>query len=274
MVTMASNRVELARRLAALRAAIDDRKNAGGAVAAVTPVCPSLDAALPGGGLRRGAVHEILGPEPAGERQSDDWRNTDRRGDAAAMGFAAVLLGRILHADPAARPAVWCLNRHRQHQGGPLPGQPYPPGLSRFGIAVERLLFLHCQGDGDAVWATEEAVRSTAAAAVVAELDRLKPFAARRLQLAAEAAGTTVMILRPGDEPGTASFADTCWRLQAMPALTVGQNQWHATLLRCRGGNGGRAWLLRWQNARLQADPADAAAIAAGRPAASVAMNR
>ena len=154
----------------------------------VTFDSPSLDSALPEGGLRRGAVHEILGP------------GRDRRGDGAAAAFAAVLLGRLMQTDPARRPAVWCSNRRVALRQADLAGRPYPLGLAGFGVAVDRLLFVESASDGEALWATEETARSAAAAVLVVELGRLPAVAARRLQLAAEASNTAVLALRSASD--------------------------------------------------------------------------
>ncbi|MCA8927525.1 MAG: hypothetical protein KDC18_05595 [Alphaproteobacteria bacterium] len=213
---------------------------------------PSLDSALPEGGLRRGAVHEILGP------------GRDRRGDGAAAAFAAVLLGRLMQTDPARRPAVWCSNRRVALRQADLAGRPYPLGLAGFGVAVDRLLFVESASDGEALWATEETARSAAAAVLVVELGRLPAVAARRLQLAAEASNTAVLALRSASDGVGNGFVHSRWQLQTVPAtasVSAGECRWRLDLLRCRGswgirGGGGRAsWLLRWRNGRLRSEP-------------------
>jgi|GEM_PF-3198156 len=261
MAMTAELRAALIQRLAALAA--DHSPRPSDAEPGIIDLdCPAVDRVLPAGGLRLAALHEIFGPLPAG----------DRRGDGAAMAFAACLLGRAMQQDAVLRPAVWCLNRHVQHQKGPFSGLPYAPGLPAFGVAVERLLFLDCPGDSDTVWAAEEALRSKAAVAVVAELDRLEPLAARRLQLAAEAAGTAVLALRAGDAAGASGFAESRWRLQALPAAAGGGGGsgrpvgWRAELLRCRGLGSRPVWYLRWQEGRLWAERLAETPESAGRP--------
>jgi protein ImuA len=240
MVMTAENRAALADRLARLQV-----KGLGLVVErpVVSLGCPLLDAALPAGGLRRGAVHEVLGPDGTG----------DHRGDAAAVGFGAFVLGRIMQSDQNDHPAVWCMNRRVQYWGTSLLGQAYAPGLWRFGVAVDRLLFLYCNNDRDVLWAAEEAVRSSAASTVVAELDSLDSIATRRLQLAAETSGTTVLALRAGGLTGSGSFPDSRWCLTAWPRQAADTVCWRADLLRCRGGTAGQAWILQWHLAGLQA---------------------
>ncbi len=78
----------------------------------VTPFgLPAVDAALPGGGLALGALHEIMG---AGADEEDG---------AVAAGFAAALLARLtrLHGGMV----LWCL------QSDDL----YAPGLAAYGLA-------------------------------------------------------------------------------------------------------------------------------------------
>ena len=64
--------------------------NAAGRHVAVTLGLPAVEAALPDGGLRRGAVHELLFPHAA---------------DGAATALALRVLGRL--AGPGAR-FLWC----------------------------------------------------------------------------------------------------------------------------------------------------------------------
>src|SRR5437764_6189653 len=123
---------------------------------------PAIDRALPGGGLRLGAVHEILGA--AGDEEDG----------AAGAGFAAGILARL-----GTGPVLWCLK------------QPdlYGPGLAAHGLDPARLVLVIARRDDEILWAVEEGLRTAGLAAVVAEIGRLPMVAGRRLQLAVERSG-------------------------------------------------------------------------------------
>lgn len=197
-----------------------------------------IDRHLPWGGLARGALHEVIA-EDAG----------------AAVGFAALLAARLAAARvAAARVAnddagmvLWCEGA-RTLDAGAL----YAPGLARFGLAPERVICVRARTDRDALWALEEGIRA-GLAAVVGEIGAVTPTESRRLQLAAEAAGVTVLLLRPKAAAAVPSAALTRWRLGALPGATtpgmpgVGRACWRAELFRCRGGAAG-AWEVEWRD--------------------------
>src|SRR5687767_15209543 len=119
--------------LAALRARVArlERAGADGALArrgsaAAVPLCDAIGAALPGGGLARAAVHEVLAADPG-----------------AAAGFCGLLLARargtVLWI--AAEPDAW------------------PPGLARFGLSPADLVLVQAPRRQDALWAMEESLR-------------------------------------------------------------------------------------------------------------------
>ncbi|MBV8779343.1 MAG: damage-inducible mutagenesis protein, partial [Alphaproteobacteria bacterium] len=131
----------------------------------------AIDRILPGGGLARGALHEILG---AGLDQEDG---------AAAAGFAAGIAGRLFAADSlqitaktASAVVLWAGQR----------GDLYGPGLAAQGLDPARIVRVLAPRDDDILWTLEEGLRSPGIAAVVGEVGRLPMVAGRRLQLAAE----------------------------------------------------------------------------------------
>lgn len=177
--------------------------------AAPLPVAPAIDALLPGGGLCRGAVHEVFAADAG-----------------AATGFAALLAGRtggtVLWLAPARAP------------------RPYPPGLAAFGLDPARLLVAEAEAT-DLLWAAEEALRSTALAALVVLGAAPDLTAGRRLQLAAEAGGVLGLLLGPQPPRPRASAAHTRWRIAALPgapgpAHALAPPRWRIELLRARGG--------------------------------------
>jgi protein ImuA len=194
----------------------------------------ALDAALPGGGLALGALHEILG---AGADEEDG---------AAAAGFAAGIAGRsgasadCLHKQGLAGGGLvlWCLKR----------GDLYGPGLAAHGLDPVRIVRVIAARDDDLLWALEEGLRAPGLAAVVGEIGRLPMVAGRRLQLAAERSGIPALLLRRWHTGGEAaaerarpSAAVTRWRIAPLPALPqagepgIGRPRWRVELLRCRG---------------------------------------
>ncbi len=188
-----------------------------------------IDAGLPGGGLARGALHEIV----AGDT-------------GAATAFCAVLLGRMPRPEAGAQdePVLWCL-RQRVLDAG----EPYGPGLARFGLAPRRVIAARVRRDAEALWAMEEGLRCRSLAAVVGEVAEVGLTQSRRLQLAASAGGVTAFLLRPATDSPLPSAAATRWRLDAAPgaggAQAPGAARWRAVLLRCRGGTSNR-WLMEW----------------------------
>lgn len=234
--------------LADLRARIRSLEGWGqGGAAGVLPFgLPDLDAALPGGGLPLACLHEILpGDDPPH--------------DAAATGFAAALAAR-LSALRGEAPVLW-LSRSRDL---------YPPGLLAYGLSPARLLVGRADNRADLLWALEEAARSAALAAVIGEGAAPGLAESRRLQLAAEAGGVTLLLLgRAGGcrastrastgastgatRTGAGTTAVTRWQIAPFPGPFpgpaeepgVGETAWTVELLRCRGGRPGR-WPVRW----------------------------
>jgi protein ImuA len=195
---------------------------------------PRLDAHLPPGGLLRGALHEIMADGIEGEI------------GALTAAFAALLLGRLLAGMEGARPVIWIGCRTDL----------YPPGLAAYGLDPARLLLVRSGGDVSTLGAAELALRDGAAAAVVAETGGLPWLAGRRLTLAAEAHGSTALVLRRWpygrQRPGAAkqahgTTAATRWRLAGIPSLPEGRApgppRWQVTLLYARGGRPGE-WII------------------------------
>ncbi|HTV89621.1 MAG TPA: damage-inducible protein [Stellaceae bacterium] len=186
----------------------------------------AIDAALPAGGLLLGAMHEILS---AGGDEEDG---------AAAAGFAAGILARLV-PEGGPGPVLWCLKRP----------DVYGPGLAAHGLVPARLVLVAARRDEEILWAVEEGLGEPGLAAVVGEVGRLPMVAGRRLQLAAERSGVTLLLLRrwrsateAAAERARPSAAATRWRVAALPSADtagepgVGRPRWRVELVRCRGG--------------------------------------
>ena len=222
--------------LAALRARVAAIERGGAERAADAAVvrfgAEDIDQALPGGGLARGALHEI-GAAPDGAESAF----------AAACGFAAALAARAVGARGT---LLWCARE----------GGLYAPGLAAFGLEAARLLAVRAPRAEDALWTLEEALRAGVPAAVgEAAADAT---ASRRLQLAARAGGGLCLLLPPAGRPARAAAAATRWRIAPLPSAPrpgggPGAPRWKLSLTRCRGGalrQGGapRDWTVEWRH--------------------------
>jgi protein ImuA len=218
--------------MAALRARIRrmEGDNRGARAEGVPFGVAAIDSRLPGGGLARGALHEVTAVHAG-----------------AATGFCATLLARLM-GDRA--PALWC-TQPRLMEAGDL----HAPGLARFGLMPERLMVVRAGRDREVLWVMEEALRCRRLAAVLGEVRDAGLTASRRVQLAAATSGVTAMLLRPGSGVLAPSAAETRWRVAAAPSWTETDTEledpdttrWQVELIRCRGGMPGN-WLMEWRH--------------------------
>ncbi len=181
----------------------------------------ALDDHLPGGGLARGALHEVVEAGPVAEFAGSATLFT--------AGIAARLKG----------PVLWCLTRRDLFAPGLAPG---------------RVIYAEAGRDRDVLPLVEEGLRERGLVAVVGEVTRLNLIASRRLQLAAEASGVTALLLRrwwtvaEKDLAALPSAAVTRWRIapapsEPVPAPGLGRAKWQVDLVRCSGGEP-RSWIL------------------------------
>lgn len=211
------------RRLAMLRARIN-RIEAGSLVedayggARVVPLgLDDIDRHLPGGGLARGAVHDIVA--------GDD--------SAAALGFALWIVARMVRG----RTWLWCVQD--DVQGSMRAPTPYTPALADFGLRPRRLLLARTAFERETLWAAEEGLATPALGAVLAEAAAVSDIAARRLALAARSSGVPLVLLRP--EAAVAGPAATRWRVTGAPG-----GAWEIVLLRAAGVFP-RRWRVLWR---------------------------
>lgn len=151
--------------------------------------CAALDALLPAGGYEAGSVVEYLRTTPACGASTLAWGAA-----AAAMqatgGFLVVV--------------------DTQHNV-------YPPTLTSHGIDLGKVIFVRPQSQADALWAVDQALRASAVAAVVAELERIDDRSARRLQLAAECGAGLALLLRSAAARKQPSWAEVQWLVRTEP---------------------------------------------------------
>lgn len=226
----------------------------------------TIDAVLPGGGLKAGALHEV---------GAEDYRDM-----GAATGFLAALAARF--TENGSGLVLWCQSAQQPFDIGTL----YGPGLAAFGLDPARLVLALPGSATDCLWAMEEALRSGAFAAVIGEVDgraaALDLTATRRLQLAAEEKGTPAFLFT-GHGGGAASAAVTRWRIAALPGRIIpgtekfgglaGAPCWRAALTRVRGGAPG-AWNVAWHAGGKGFALADAVVPAFGEPPSVLAEAR
>ena len=189
-----------------------------------------IDAAL-NGGLAPGRLHEAFAAS-AGDA-------------AAATGFATALA--CLAAQEG--PVVWLREAEAE-----VHGRLYGPGLAELGLDPARLVLGVPATPLDLLRAAVDVVRCAHVAVAVIELWRaprpLDLTASRRLAVAAETSGVTVLLLRIAAEPAP-SVAQTRWRVAAAPSLALdagapGSSAFDLELMRQRGGPEGLRWQVEW----------------------------
>jgi protein ImuA len=127
----------------------------------------------------------------------------------------------------------------------------YPPALTSFGIAPEKIIFIELQKEKEILWAMEEALKCSGLAIVVAEIKDLSFTASRRLQLAVEQSLVTGFIIRHNPININPTACVSRWQIkpvrsapeEGMPG--VGYPRWNVTVLKVRNGKGG-SWMVEW----------------------------
>lgn len=182
---------------------------------------PEIDAALPGGGLACGQVHEWLGIEDGSRRQWSPpiWAMMGlTAGAALADGHRSVWIGQ----------SVW----------------PYAAAIQD----IHQHLFVRAGTSAERLWAADLSLRSRAAVRVFVDATGFDVASTRRLQLAAEAGGGMCLLARPSWERGELSAASTRWLVSWGACGLSGPRdicstrdvrtiapRWSVELLRCKG---------------------------------------
>jgi hypothetical protein len=201
---------------------------------------PAIDRLLPGGGLQYGMLIEWLAELPGRGAATLSWLAAR---EACRVGGTLVVV-----------------DRQRTF---------YPPAAVAWGVDPRRLIVVRPRSLRDELWATVQALRSPAAAAVWAPIERLDDRAFRRLQLAAQAGRTLGLVLRPARARDQPSWADVrLWvgkfRISdfglritsANPQSAIRNPQCfahsryvHVQVLRCHGGRPGNSTTLEIDDA-------------------------
>lgn len=129
----------------------------------------------------------------------------------------------------------------------------YPPALAMHGIDLNQVVLVRPESRADAIWATDQALRTPAVAAVVAEIEKVDDRAARRLQLAAEMGNGLGILIRSAAARRFPSWAEVQWMVRSispsrLPRAAAQENplpfdsagrKLTLQLLRNRGGQAG-----------------------------------
>jgi protein ImuA len=237
--------------LAGLRRTVEAIEHAAGRPSMPIPLGVAPVDAVLGGGLARGALHEITA-----EREAEA---------GAATGFALALAGRTRG------PVLWAAEDMSLIESG----VPYGPGLDDHGLAPERLVTVAAARPREVLWAAEEALGCRGIGAVICELRSacVELTATRRLSLAAARCSGLALLLRCVPDPG-ASAAATRWIVAAAPsgasaATGPGPPRFALALTRNRRGHPG-SWVLEWNDVEHCFDLAPAHRV----PVAQAALDR
>ena len=132
-------------------------------------------------------------------------------------------------------------------------------GLAQARTQANAMLHVHARKQGEALWAVEEALSSSAPGLVIAELCDLDFTASRRLTLAASRHGVPLILLLPYTRDG-ATAAQARWRISPRPSASnrfdphaPGFVRWRAVLERARQAPhlAGQVFDLEWNDETL-----------------------
>jgi protein ImuA len=179
----------------------------------------TIDARLPGGGLARGALHEVAGG-----------------GNGAVHGAAAALFAAGIMARTTGK-ILWCVTRRDL----------FAPAMAQAGLHPDRVIYAEVGDEKSVLACFEEGLRHGGMAGVVGEVAKLSMTASRRLQLVAESSGTMAIAIRrwrrmtEASDFGQPTASVTRWRISALPSAPlpvpgIGRPRWLVELIRARAG--------------------------------------
>ncbi len=197
------------------------------------------------------------GARQANERRTDAWLaegfaraqlheiHAQTGGGASAAGFAVActLAARAV-------PILWLRTEAAERDGGRL----HATGLLDLGLQPDALVLGLLPDERALLRAASDGARCAGLGTLVVEAWGRSPAidltVTRRLILAAEASGVTVLLLRIGAEP-VPSAAATRWGVEAAPSNPLeadapGLPSFQIELQRRRGGPAGQRWHVEW----------------------------
>ena len=193
-------------------------------------------------GIHEWFYGEELDRNNSGSHPKPPPRSWDRPWQPAALTMMTWMAGRILR-QLEQKYLFWIGGAHFQPTiqllAAMLPGH---------GLA-ERCIFIDPPNTSDRIWSIDQALRSNAAAAVIADGAGADMAASRRWQLAAAAGGVCGLLARPLWDMNEPCLAITRWQVTPVPTVTV-HPQWRVRLLRCKPpmvpATANRQWLAQW----------------------------
>ncbi len=124
----------------------------------------------------------------------------------------------------------------------------FPPGAAALGVDLGRLLVIRESNRKQALWALERISHEKVVGATLAVMERMSELEVRRLQLAAEASGQVLLLLRNPREISRASWGALRLHVHARPGQRNGRCLVVETL-RARGALAPRPVLLEIEHA-------------------------
>lgn len=188
----------------------------------------AIDQSLPQGGLKSGALHEwfFFPKDPRQFEGGKDWQFFFPWRNVAPCTVLALLAGNALKRSckainreilPADRIIVWI---GRNFWPAPYIFEQLFPSDRGSESLLERCLFLNPPSCQLQFWCLEQALRSGAVAAVVAEFKGKRLANSQRLALAARNSGALGLLIRHPKELPLASTAVSRWKVHPTPSPT------------------------------------------------------
>jgi protein ImuA len=192
--------------------------------------CGPIKKAFPEARFPLGAIHEFIS-------------TTSAKGTPATGGFVSgILAGLMRHGGTA----LWISSSRTV----------FPPALSSFGIAPDKIIFIDLQKERDVLWTMEEALKCNGVVAVIGEMQQLDFTVSRRLQLAVEQSRVTGFVLRRGMANLSATASIARWKITSLQSEVpdempgVGFPRWKVELIKVRNGKPG-IWIIEWKAGRF-----------------------
>ncbi len=181
-------------------------------------------------GMAKAQLHEVFA-------------TVDDAASAAGFSVASILAAR-------AAPVMWMRTEASERQGGRL----HATGLVEMGLDVSSLVLVSVEDETSLLRAAADAARCHGLGTLLMEswgrAPKIDLTATRRLMLAAEASGVTILNLRIGAEPVPSAAASrwqvTACRSRPLEADAPGKPAFDIELLRRRGGQAGLRWRVEW----------------------------
>jgi protein ImuA len=182
-----------------------------------------------GGGLMRGALHEIAAPAETHSAAatgfalgiSSSWPGLSRPSTSCLLTLPEVVDARH-KAGHDGRRIVWIAEEMARTESG----VPHGAGLDAFGLAPERLVTVTVSHRRDLLWGMEEALRCRAVGVVIGEMrpGKIDEIAVRRLSLAAGESDALALLLRAAPAADS-STAATRWIVGAAPSFVIPERE-------------------------------------------------